>query len=67
MNKNCLLIFTIFFLTSCQVFLVTMVGTKGNPKDFKEKREPRDNQHIAGLKKNPISDSTSAANAKQNS
>lgn len=71
MNKNYLLIFTMFFLTSCSSFPSYSGRYQDNPKDFKEKREPRDNQRIAGLKKNPIiiSDNTvkGGAAAKQNS
>ncbi|MDJ1257768.1 MAG: hypothetical protein MRQ07_03850 [Candidatus Midichloria sp.] len=54
MNKNYLLIFTMFFLISCASFPSYSGRHQDNPRDFKEKREPRDNQRIARLKKNPI-------------
>ncbi|CAG7594086.1 MAG: hypothetical protein AB8V19_03830 [Candidatus Midichloria sp.] len=70
MNKNYLLIFTMFCFTSCSSFPSYSGRHQDNPRDFKEKREPRDNQRIAGVKKNPIiiPDNTAKGGvAKQNS
>ncbi|CAK6549884.1 MAG: Lipoprotein [Candidatus Midichloria mitochondrii] len=71
MNKNYLLIFTMLFLTSCSGFPSYSGRYQDNSRDFEEKREPRDNQRVAGLKKNPIiiPDSTVKVGtaAKQNS
>ena len=55
--KNCLLFFLILSLAACSNFSQGYNGRpKHNPKDFKERREPRDNQYIAsgGLKKKTV-------------
>lgn len=57
MKTRFLLIFSIFLLTSCSGFFNAYQGKhKDNPKDFIEKRDPRDNNYIAsgGLNKKAV-------------